>query len=580
MAVNKRESMKMEIGSCLDAALIQLAQIWNEIGICEEQRQERQGVVMHHLRNLLQEMVDEEQEMSNRLKKSVEKCRHELKALVEELGEEDVRPEEGLTILQLEKILRSQVDSLSKVKQQRLDYLKNLKDTEQALCDALCVTPYYIPTGIVPTQKDLDKLKENIASLTAEKAKRQSTFASVKKEIVALFESLEQGPNTSFEREVVCEEEDTFQLSMANIDALKQLRNDLEITEKENEILAHELNEKITLLWKRLRIDEAETQHFLMTHKGHQPKTLKSLKEELQRLEQLKKENIKKVIEEMREELASWWNNCFFSREQKQAFTPAYDDNYTEELLELHDQEVARVKSYYEENKEILESIKKREDMWKKMLEFEHKANDPNRFFSRTCNLLQEEKTRKKLNKELPKLEQQLSERITQYEEEKGKPFLVDGCRFMDYVQAQWVDHENEKQIQKEMRMKNKQKQTQEEMTFGSKPSTPSAKRRFMGTPNKTPNKKLRGTPKRFRNTHSRIQRRALTDKNTQDVTLSTTALSSGSIVNHANFSIASTCTSYSDFTHGLRDANRPYANSSILTSPKPLKISTKTMNI
>ena len=36
-----------------------------------------------------------------------------------------------------------------------------------------------------------------------------------------------------------------------------------------------------------------------------------------------------------------------------------------------HDEELARVKAYYEENKEILESVKKREVMWKKMLEFE-----------------------------------------------------------------------------------------------------------------------------------------------------------------------------------------------------------------
>ena len=32
------------------------------------------------------------------------------------------------------------------------------------------------------------------------------------------------------------------------------------------------------------------------------------------------------------------------------------------------------------------------------------KANDPNRFFNRGCNLLKEEKARKKLMKELPKV--------------------------------------------------------------------------------------------------------------------------------------------------------------------------------
>ena len=46
-------------------------------------------------------------------------------------------------------------------------------------------------------------------------------------------------------------------------------------------------------------------------------------------------------------------------------------DDFTEELLEQHDQQLALVKAYYEDNKEIIELVKKREEMWKKMLEFE-----------------------------------------------------------------------------------------------------------------------------------------------------------------------------------------------------------------
>lgn len=35
---------------------------------------------------------------------------------------------------------------------------------------------------------------------------------------------------------------------------------------------------------------------------------------------------------------------------------------------------------------------------------FQRKASDPNRLFNRGCNLLKEEKARKKLMKELPKV--------------------------------------------------------------------------------------------------------------------------------------------------------------------------------
>ena len=46
-------------------------------------------------------------------------------------------------------------------------------------------------------------------------------------------------------------------------------------------------------------------------------------------------------------------------------------DECTEELLDLHDKEVQRWKSYYEENSEMLDKVAKRQVLWKEYLEFE-----------------------------------------------------------------------------------------------------------------------------------------------------------------------------------------------------------------
>lgn len=46
---------------------------------------------------------------------------------------------------------------------------------------------------------------------------------SIKRQIIAFMEDLEQMPETSFERDVVCEEEEEFCLSIENITALKVL---------------------------------------------------------------------------------------------------------------------------------------------------------------------------------------------------------------------------------------------------------------------------------------------------------------------------------------------------------------------
>lgn len=46
-------------------------------------------------------------------------------------------------------------------------------------------------------------------------------------------------------------------------------------------------------------------------------------------------------------------------------------DVFTEETLTEHEHQVATVKNYYEENKEMFKLVDKRENLWKKKLEFE-----------------------------------------------------------------------------------------------------------------------------------------------------------------------------------------------------------------
>lgn len=40
-------------------------------------------------------------------------------------------------------------------------------------------------------------------------------------------------------------------------------------------------------------------------------------------------QNMKKVIEAIRVELAQYWDQCFYSQEQRQAFAPYYAGSYT-----------------------------------------------------------------------------------------------------------------------------------------------------------------------------------------------------------------------------------------------------------
>ena len=50
-------------------------------------------------------------------------------------------------------------------------------------------------------------------------------------------------------------------------------------------------------------------------------------------------------------------------------------DVYTEETLADHEHQVASMKSYYNDNKELFKLVDKREALWKKKIEFEVLSN-------------------------------------------------------------------------------------------------------------------------------------------------------------------------------------------------------------
>ena len=64
-------------------------------------------------------------------------------------------------------------------------------------------------------------------------------------------------------------------------------------------------------------------------------------------------------------------------------------------------------------------------------MDLERKSKDPNRLMNARGNaLLEEEKERNRVNKQLPKIEGELNKLIEQWELSKGTKFLVSGVDF------------------------------------------------------------------------------------------------------------------------------------------------------
>ncbi|KAM6926275.1 protein regulator of cytokinesis 1-like isoform 1-T1 [Lycodopsis pacificus] len=482
-----------ECGAYLNRAQIRLQDIWDEIGIPEEQRVQRTNDVHKHIKALLDLMITEEEDLKKRLMRSIELCIKKLNHLCTELQLPPFKEEDGCSMLQIENNSRTRLELMMEQKKKRMEELKGLIAKDRELCVILCTTPFGIDHDAVPSLKQLETYHAYLDDLTKDTERRHDEFVGVKREIVVFMDDLERHPETSFETYVMCEDEEAFCLSNDNIAALKLLLSQLKERKAKNEDRCAALRSKIQELWERLRTPqedrEALSEHMLMSKK----RNIEALQAEAQHLEELKMQSMKSVIEAIRAEIALFWEQCFYSQEQQQAFVPYHDDDFTEELLNLHEAEVKTLKMCFEGHRELFEGVTKWQENWTLYLELDKKANDPSRFNNRGGNLLKEEKRRADLQKSLPKLEKSLKTQIDAWEEEHGKEFQVNGQQFLEYVQQQWAHHQAEKEKEKLERQMKKTKQTQEDMLYGTSMRTPS-KRRMAGTLTPGKVRKLNGT--------------------------------------------------------------------------------------
>ncbi|XP_051756465.1 protein regulator of cytokinesis 1b isoform X3 [Ctenopharyngodon idella] len=565
--MRKSEVIAAESVACLNKALCHLKDIWEEIGIPEDQRLERTNVVKNHIKGLLDMMIAEEESLRKRLMTSIEKCHKELSKLCLELQLPPFQEERSSsTMLQQEKDLRTHVEVMLKEKNQRMQALKTLTEQEQDLCDLLCSQPFSISANSVPSLEQLENFRQHISCLTAEKERRHNEFVTLKKKIILCMDDLDQLPETSFEKDVVCEDEESFCLSTENIDSLKVLLHQLENRKAECQCVCGSYREKIQELWERLQIPQEERdavfEHMTLTKK----RNMEALQAEVKRLEELKIKNMQNVTEAIRKEIAVFWDKCFYSADQRQAFVPYYDDDFSEELLSLHDAEIVRLKQYYEDHKELFEGVHKWEESWRLFLELEEKAKDPSRFTNRGGNLLKEEKQRADLVKGLPKLEKKLKAEIEQWEQEQNREFLVNGQKFMQFVTDQWESYRQEKEREKQERQLKKSKQTEEDMVYGTVVRTPT-KRRFLGST--TPCKARKGnvvkTPGRGKPPHQGLLER--NKENICHVTGGVAGMMKVPSSPQRNFSINSVASTYSEFQRDLSKSSKSKHVPDILNS-------------
>ncbi|RUS28794.1 microtubule associated protein-domain-containing protein, partial [Jimgerdemannia flammicorona] len=217
-----------------------------------------------------------------------------------------------------------------------------------------------------------------------------------------------------------------------NLTRLEVKKGELEKYKHKRLEKLQEIYHQIVALWEKLSIPEEERVKFSDSNRGCTPDILQAYESELGRLQRLKHEHIEAFVRSARNELKELWDAMYYGERQREEFAPAFSSVMSDECLAAHEAEIERLKAQANENRYILDLIEKHRKLMEDVHEFESITTDPTRFFQRDPGrLLREEKFRNYFARELPRIVKELETALNEYEETKGRPFLMFGVPYL-----------------------------------------------------------------------------------------------------------------------------------------------------
>lgn len=288
----------------------------------------------------------------------------------------------------------------------------------------------------------MQSFRDYIEALRNERYNRYDKIMQVRGEIKQVMAKLEITALNEYDNDLLnsCDMKPTRH----NMEKLDQLFEVFMSQFDKMKFQIEDMRKRLAQLWKYLDIPENHHLKFAKYTQVTQT-TYDKLLAEVQRCEQIKKENIRNFIEKVRVEIEEYWDKCLKSDAERLRF-PSYTANtFNEDVLELHEDELRDLKMFYETNEALFNIIEERQELWNQMELLQNKESDPKRYNNRGGQLLKEEKERKMITMKLPKIEAKLIELVEKFEEENNRPFTVRGVRVQDIIERDYETKRQEK---------------------------------------------------------------------------------------------------------------------------------------
>ncbi|KAK0732730.1 microtubule associated protein-domain-containing protein [Apiosordaria backusii] len=442
----------------------QLHGLFDEIGVSSHERESREAELFSALSEALNNQVrlvtSEKKEMVEQAQRMITTIRQMEASLDDNRSrryeDEDMKITYPLT--RCLQVLKEKQTQISRLHRERFEQVKKLVQALESYSSHLEPTfvkielPPTAPNQSVPPTFDLspkyvDKLDAEFTRVYEEYMHRVESVKSLGENIIQLWAELGT-PQAQTDNAIVKYYRDAPEqlgLHQEDLARLKFKRDKLLDEKKNRERRLRDLRDTVEGLWERLEVDEADRKAFLNSNRGCGIRQINEFEEELARLNELKRQNLHIFVEDVRLKLQELWDALYLSEEEMLEFTPAFSDVYSDALLEAHEREIVRLEVLKEQRAPTLALVDKHKSLIQERDELAASAQDSSRLMMRgqkgerrdPGKLLREEKMRKRIAKELPKVTADLRKGLEKWEDEYGRPFLVHGERYLDVIELE-----------------------------------------------------------------------------------------------------------------------------------------------
>ncbi|KAI9711744.1 MAG: hypothetical protein M1820_001889 [Bogoriella megaspora] len=449
----------------ISSIITQLHGLFDDIGVPNQERESRESNLFAALSDTLHDqlrLVSTEKndltEQAQRLTKTIKQMEASLdntKHNAYESGDE--RQKITYPLLDCLRDLKQKHNTVSKLHRERYEQVRKLVEALDSYASHLepsfvkLKLPRPSADGSISPTFDLspnfvNNLDNEFSRVYEEYNRRISHVKAMAEEMINLWAELGTPQAQTDSNIVSCAREAPEQLGLHQDDMnrLRDRRDKLVEEKRSREKKLKELKMSIEELWERLSIEERDRKAFLAANRGCGLRTINEFEDELSRLNELKRQNLHLFVEDARFKLQEMWDSLYFSEEEMLEFTPAFSDVYSDALLSAHEAEIARLETLREQRAPTLQMIDKHRSLVKDRDDLSASSQDASRLMARgnkgekrdPTRLLREEKMRKRIAKELPKVEADLIKVLENWEDEYGRPFLVHGQRYLDELAA------------------------------------------------------------------------------------------------------------------------------------------------